>query len=84
MFEFYCKQQQGLNPKSTFDNINHKCKTMNLGKFMTFALASNIVHSREKAYSEAKLDKGQIVSAFKKAAKGSREIELHTFLHILE
>ena len=51
---------------------------------MTFALASNIVHSREKAYSEAKLDKGQIVSAFKKAAKGSREIELHTFLHILE
>ena len=37
---------------------------------MTFAMASNIVYSKEKIYSEAKLEKGQIVSSFKRAAKG--------------
>ena len=70
MFEYYCKQQQGVTPNSTFDNIGHKCRTMNMGKFMTFALASNIVYSKEKIYSEAKLEKGQIVSSFKRLAKG--------------
>lgn len=51
VFEFYCKQQQNIGPNFTFDNINHKCQTMNLGKFVAFAVAANLVHSREKAYS---------------------------------
>ena len=84
MFEYYCKQQQGVTPHSTFDNISHKCRTMNLGKFMTFAMASNIVYSKEKIYSEAKLEKGQIVSSFKRLAKGEREIDFNVFLKILD
>ena len=51
VFEFYCKQQQGVTPSSTFDYISQKCQTMNLGKFMTFAMAANIVHTKEKLYS---------------------------------
>ena len=68
VFEFYCKQQQNVGPNFTFDNISHKCQTMNLGKFMTFAKASNLVHTKDKLFSEGKIEKNQVVSAFKKAA----------------
>ncbi len=46
IFEFYCKQQQNVGPGFTFDNINHKCQTMNLGKFIAFAVAANLIHSK--------------------------------------
>jgi len=46
VFDFYCKQQQNVTPNSTFDIINHKCQTMNLGKFLFFAVATNIVQSK--------------------------------------
>ena len=45
---------------------------MNLGKFMTFALAANIVHTRDKLYSEGKIEKIQLVNTFKKLAAGQR------------
>jgi hypothetical protein len=45
---------------------------MNLGKFMAFAIASNLVHSKDKAYSEGKLDKRMIVAAYKKVAEGEK------------
>ena len=84
VFEFYCKQQQSVGPKSTFDNINHKCQAMNLGKFMTFSIAANILHSKDKAYSEGKLEKNQLMSVFKKAAGGVREIGFPVFMNIIE
>lgn len=84
VFEFYCKQQQNVGPNFTFDNINHKCQTMNLGKFIAFTIAANIVHSRDKAYSEGKLEKNQLVSVFKKISEGVREIGFPTFLKIME
>lgn len=43
---------------------------MNLGKFVAFAVAANLVYSREKVYSEGKLEKNQIISIFKKVAAG--------------
>lgn len=46
VFQFYCKQQQNVGPQFTFDNINHKCQTMNLGKFIAFAVAAEIVYER--------------------------------------
>ena len=68
IFDFYCKQQQNITPSSTFDNINHKCQTMNVGKFIFFGVAANIVQSKEKSYSEARLDKKTAISMFKRYA----------------
>jgi|688.fasta_scaffold1625693_1 hypothetical protein len=74
IFEFYCKQQQNVTPNSTFDSINHKCKTMNIGKFLFFSVASNIVQSKDKAYSEARIDKKSAMAIFKRYAEGQQEI----------
>jgi hypothetical protein len=57
---------------------------MNLGKFMTFANAAGIVHSRDKPYSEGKLPKDHLLSVFKKAAEGEREVGLPVFMGIME
>ncbi len=51
---------------------------------MAFTIAANIVHSRDKAYSEGKLEKNQLVSVFKKISEGVREIGFPTFLKIME
>jgi hypothetical protein len=84
IFEFYCKQQQNVVPGCTFDNINHKCQTMNLGKFMAFAHAANIVYAPRQSYSEAKIDKNTLISAYKRAAQGEREIDLKKFVAIMD
>jgi hypothetical protein len=57
---------------------------MNLGKFLYFAVASNIAQSREKAYSEARLDKKAVIAIFKRFAEGQREIDLKVFLAIMD
>lgn len=45
---------------------------MSLGKFLYFAVAVNIVQSRDKAYSEARLNKKSVIALFKKFAEGQR------------
>ena len=45
---------------------------MNLGKFMTFAIASNLLQPKEKSNSGGTLDKRAIVAAYKKIAGGER------------
>ena len=57
---------------------------MDLGKFLTFAKTAGILHSREKAYSEAKLEKKVFVASFKRHAQGQREINYNTFQTIME
>lgn len=74
VFQFYCKQKQGVGPNFTFDNIYHKSQTMNLGKFMAFANASNIVYAKELPYSEARIQKNTLIAMYKKIAEGQREI----------
>ena len=79
VYEYYCKQQQIVGPASTFDNINHKCQSMDIGKFLTFGKAVGILHVKDKAYSEGKLEKKLMMVVFKKHAKGKREIGFPTF-----
>ena len=45
---------------------------MNLGKFLYFVVAANIVQSRDKAYSEARIDKKAAIAFFKRFAEGQR------------
>jgi hypothetical protein len=84
VFDFYCKQQQNVTPNSTFDSINHKCQTMNLGKFLFFAVAANIVHSADKPYSPARIDKKTAIAYFKRLAAGQREVDFKVFMEIME
>jgi len=56
---------------------------MNLGKFMAFAIASDLVHTKEKSYSEGKLDKRIIVATYKKVAEGEKEIGFIHFLNLM-
>lgn len=45
---------------------------MNLGKFLFFAVATNVVQSKDKSYSEARLDKKSAMALFKRLAEGQR------------
>jgi hypothetical protein len=47
---------------------------MNIGKFLFFSVASNIVQSKDKAYSEARIDKKSAMAIFKRYAEGQQEI----------
>ena len=61
-----------MGPSSTFDNISHKCQNMDMGKFLTFAKVAGILHVKDKAYSEGKLEKKLLMATFKRYAKGKR------------
>lgn len=64
MFEFYCKQQQNVGANTTFDRISYECKTMTLGKFLSFATATNIIND--------KIDKNLLMRKFKLVAQGKK------------
>ena len=52
---------------------------MDIGKFLTFGKAVGILHVKDRAYSEGKLEKSLMINVFKKHAKGKREIGFPTF-----
>lgn len=66
MFYFYCRQQQNVGVNTTFDRISYECQTMTLGKFLSFASATQIINQ--------KIDKNLLMRKFKLVAQGHKEI----------
>lgn len=75
---------QNVNPNITFDSISQKSHTMTIGKFLTFSNAANILFSKDKAFSEGKVEKQTIINLFKKKAEGKSQIDFKLFLEILD
>jgi len=57
---------------------------MTIGKFLTFANAANILFSKDKLFSEGKIEKHTMVGLFKKKAEGKSQIDFKIFLDILQ